>query len=197
MRYPIVLMAPDAFETASDHPIGTGPFKFVSWTRWNETRLVRFENYWETDAEGNSLPYLDEIVVKLKREDSVRLTALRTGQVHLINDMAQADVERFKRSTATNITVGIGFRRQLYRLQLSARQVSGQTPAHRGGACHRPQRHPSGGVLREGRDPTNPTRPGMPGTWRVSAAWSTTPTVPRPCSRRRARPAPRSRSSPT
>src|SRR5918999_1072172 len=98
MRYPTVLQAPDAFDTASDHPIGTGPFKFVSWTRWNETRLVRFENYWETDAEGNSLPYLDEIIVKIKREDSSRLTALRTGQVHLINTMAQADVERFKKS---------------------------------------------------------------------------------------------------
>jgi peptide/nickel transport system substrate-binding protein len=97
MRYPIILMAPDAFETASDHPIGTGPFKFVSWTRWNETRLVRFENYWETDVEDHSLPYLDEIVAKPKKEDSVRLTALRTGQVQLIDDMAQADVERFTR----------------------------------------------------------------------------------------------------
>jgi peptide/nickel transport system substrate-binding protein len=95
MRYPTVLQAPDAFDTASDHPIGTGPFKFVSWTRWYETRLVRFENYWETDAEGHSLPYLDEIVWKPKREDSVRLTALRTGQVQLIDDMAQADVARF------------------------------------------------------------------------------------------------------
>ncbi len=95
MRYPIILMAPDAFETAAERPIGTGPFKFVSWTRWNETQLVRFENYWETDAEGHQLPYLDEIVAKPKREDSVRLTALRTGQVQLIDDMAQADVERF------------------------------------------------------------------------------------------------------
>jgi peptide/nickel transport system substrate-binding protein len=88
-------MAPDAFETSAERPIGTGPFKFVSWTRWNDTRLVRFENYWETDAEGHSLPYLDEVIAKPKREDSVRLTALRTGQVHLIDDMAQADVERF------------------------------------------------------------------------------------------------------
>jgi peptide/nickel transport system substrate-binding protein len=90
-------MAPDAFETAPEHPIGTGPFKFVSWTRWSETRLVRFENYWESDAEGHSLPYLDELVAKPKREDSVRLTALRTGQVHFIDDMAQADVERFSK----------------------------------------------------------------------------------------------------
>jgi peptide/nickel transport system substrate-binding protein len=95
MRYPIVLMAPDAFDTAAERPIGTGPFKFASWTRNSDTRLVRFENYWESDAEGHQLPYLDEIIAKPKREDSVRLTALRTGQVQLIDDMAQADVERF------------------------------------------------------------------------------------------------------
>src|SRR5215831_3424396 len=62
LHYPTNLQAPDNFDKASEHPIGTGPFKFVSWTRWNETRMVRFENYWETDAEGNNLPYLDEIV---------------------------------------------------------------------------------------------------------------------------------------
>ena len=84
-------------------PLASGPFKFVSWTRSNETRLVRFENYWETDAEGHSLPYLDEIIAKPKREDSVRLTALRTGQVHLINTMAQADIERFKESQGEQI----------------------------------------------------------------------------------------------
>jgi peptide/nickel transport system substrate-binding protein len=98
LHYPTNLQAPDNFDKAADHPIGTGPFKFVSWTRWNETKLVRFENYWETDAEGNSLPYLDEIIGKPKKDDSVRLTALRTGQVHLIDNMAYADVERFKKS---------------------------------------------------------------------------------------------------
>ena len=49
-------MAPDAFATAAERPIGTGPFKYVSWTRNSDTRLVRFENYWETDAEGISCP---------------------------------------------------------------------------------------------------------------------------------------------
>jgi peptide/nickel transport system substrate-binding protein len=101
MRYPIVLMAPDAFDTSAERPIGTGPFKFVSWTRNSDTRLVRFENYWESDAEGHGLPYLDEVIAKPKREDSVRLTALRTGQVHLIDDMAQADVERFMKEHGT------------------------------------------------------------------------------------------------
>jgi len=105
MRYPVILQAPDSFDTAAEHPIGTGPFKFVSWTRFNETRLVRFENYWETDAEGNSLPYLDEIVGKPKREDSVRLTALRTGQVQLIDAMAYADLERFQKTSGDKYNV--------------------------------------------------------------------------------------------
>jgi peptide/nickel transport system substrate-binding protein len=56
---------------------------------------VRFENYWETDAEGNNLPYLDAIVAKPKKEEAVRLTALRAGQVQLIDAIGQADVERF------------------------------------------------------------------------------------------------------
>src|SRR6266508_1101408 len=99
MFYPTNLQAPDNFDNASDHPIGTGPFKFVSWTRFNETRLVRFENYWETDTEGHNLPYLDEIIGKPKREDSVRLTALRTGQAQLIDAIAYADIERFQKSS--------------------------------------------------------------------------------------------------
>ena len=153
MRYPIVLMAPDAFNTAAEHPIGTGPFKFVSWTRHSDTRLVRFENYWETDAEGHQLPYLDEIIAKPKREDSVRLTALRTGQVHLIDEMAQADVERFTREHGAKYNIWPRHSAGYYRhLQLAARGVSGQAPAHRGGARHRPRGHPSGGVLRAGGD---------------------------------------------
>jgi peptide/nickel transport system substrate-binding protein len=105
LHYPTNLIAPESFESASEHPIGTGPFKFVSWTRWSETRMVRFENYWETDAEGNSLPYLDEIIGKPKREDSVRLTALRTGQINLIDALAFADVKHFKETQSDKYNI--------------------------------------------------------------------------------------------
>ena len=105
MHYPTRLMAPDAFDTAAEHPIGTGPFKFVSWTRNNEARLARFENYWETDAQGNNLPYLDEIIGKPKKEDSVRLTALYTGQVQLIDSMANADVDHFMQTESRKYNV--------------------------------------------------------------------------------------------
>jgi peptide/nickel transport system substrate-binding protein len=93
--YPVHLLAPDAVDTADTHPIGCGPFKFVKWERFNVTTLERFENYFETDAEGNSLPYLDRLEGRPKREDRVRLTALRAGEVDLIDNMAYADAADF------------------------------------------------------------------------------------------------------
>src|SRR5262245_30119910 len=93
--YPCALMAPDSVEKADLQPIGCGPFKFVKWDRNNITEMVRFENYFETDAEGNSLPYLDALIGRPKREDLVRLTALRTGEVDLIDSMAYDDAVDF------------------------------------------------------------------------------------------------------
>lgn len=93
--YPCNLMAPDSEARADTHPIGCGPFKFVKWERYTLTLLERFENYFETDAEGNPLPYLAAIEGRPKKEDRVRVTALRTGEVDLIDNMAYADAAEF------------------------------------------------------------------------------------------------------
>ena len=98
--YPCNLMAPNSVGQADTHPIGCGPFKFVSWKRYAKSELVRFENYFETGADGKSLPYLDAIEGYPKREDRVRLTALRSGEVDLIDNMAYSDVGDFKKSYA-------------------------------------------------------------------------------------------------
>ncbi|MDP6567574.1 MAG: ABC transporter substrate-binding protein [Alphaproteobacteria bacterium] len=96
--YPCNLIAPDSADQADTHPIGCGPFKFVSWKRYAKTEMVRFENYFETDAAGNRLPYLDAIEGYPKKEDKVRLTALRTGEVDLIENMAYSDATNFKKT---------------------------------------------------------------------------------------------------
>jgi peptide/nickel transport system substrate-binding protein len=98
--YPVSLMAPGSADTADTNPQGCGPFKFKSWKRFDTTVLERFENFWETDAKGNPLPYLDGFVGKPKKEDAVRLTALRTGEVDLIDNMAYADAAGFKKDYA-------------------------------------------------------------------------------------------------
>ena len=93
--YPCSLMAPDEEARASEFPISCGPFKFVRWERYQVTVLERFEDYYETDGEGNSLPYLDGVIGRPKKVDRVRLTSLRAGDVDLIDNMAYADAQRF------------------------------------------------------------------------------------------------------
>jgi peptide/nickel transport system substrate-binding protein len=98
--YPCSLMAPDEEARAKEFPISCGPFKFVRWERYQITVLERFENYYETDAEGNALPYLGGVIGRPKKEDRVRLTSLRTGEVDLIDNMAYADAQRFPKQYA-------------------------------------------------------------------------------------------------
>lgn len=93
--YPVNLLAPGAVDKADTEPAGCGPFKFKSWKRFDTTELVRFPNYWETDKDGNQLPYLDGLVGKPKKEDRVRLTALRAGELDLIDNVAYADAANF------------------------------------------------------------------------------------------------------
>ncbi len=98
--YPCTLIAPDSEARADTHPIGCGPFKFVRWERNNVTELVRFENYFETDAAGNSLPYLDRLFGYPKKEDQVRLTSLRAGEVDLVDTMSYTDAATFAKKYA-------------------------------------------------------------------------------------------------
>jgi peptide/nickel transport system substrate-binding protein len=98
--YPCNLIAPDSEAQADTHPIGCGPFKFVRWERNNVTELARFEHYFETDAEGHSLPYLERIIGRPKKEDQVRLTSLRAGEVDLIDSMAYVDAAEFAKKYA-------------------------------------------------------------------------------------------------
>jgi peptide/nickel transport system substrate-binding protein len=95
--YPVQFMSPNSEANADNHPIGAGPFKFVSWKKYDKTIVERNENWWETDDQGNALPYLDKIIGSPKKEDRVRLTALRTGEVDLIENMAYTDAVGFKK----------------------------------------------------------------------------------------------------
>jgi peptide/nickel transport system substrate-binding protein len=89
------ILDPQTFDTAKQRPVGTGPFKLVSWKRLHTTEMVRHGGYWEKDANGNALPYLDEITGKPLADDTVRLTALRTGEVDLIDAVSYRDQSRF------------------------------------------------------------------------------------------------------
>lgn len=72
----LILIVPEGYDASN--PIGTGPFKFKSFTPGEQSVFVRFENYW---GEG---PYVDELVLINIDDDTARVNALLAGQVDAI-----------------------------------------------------------------------------------------------------------------
>lgn len=63
----------------NDHPIGTGPFQFVSWQRDSSSKFKRFADYWQ---KGH--PYVDELEFKVITDNKQRAQALRSGDLDMI-----------------------------------------------------------------------------------------------------------------
>jgi peptide/nickel transport system substrate-binding protein len=60
-------------------PPGTGPFKFVEWQARQRTVFERHDDYWGQKA------YVDRVVIRPIADATVRFTALRAGDVDLID----------------------------------------------------------------------------------------------------------------
>jgi len=75
-----------------DNPVGCGPFKFVSWEKGSQIILERFDDYWEKDEDGNSLPYLDKLVFVFPGDASSRVAGLMTGEIDFTSGVSLADV---------------------------------------------------------------------------------------------------------
>ena len=59
-----------------NHPVGTGPFKFVRWDREDKVVLEANTDYWE------GRPPLDRIILRSIPDNSVRLIELQNGSIH-------------------------------------------------------------------------------------------------------------------
>jgi len=69
-------------EAFRNNPVGTGPFKFVSWTRGSEIVLERFDGYWNAPY-----PYLDGVVFRVIPEEQARLIALKAGEIDIMDSV--------------------------------------------------------------------------------------------------------------
>lgn len=78
------------------NPSGTGPFKIDKVITGTLVHLVRNENYWGTDESGNPLPYLDEVTIRVIRDQTVLSSALRTGEIDIAY-LPYKDVSAFQR----------------------------------------------------------------------------------------------------
>ena len=64
---------------ANTNPVGTGPFKFVSYTKGTEIRLARNSTYFKP-----GMPYLDGLVMRVIPDLSVQVLALENGEVDFL-----------------------------------------------------------------------------------------------------------------
>ena len=81
-----------------EQPIGTGPFKFVAWTRNQSIQFERNPDYWR---EG--LPYLDELTFTMVPDATTRVNLLLTGEVDVIRSVPLADVGRLEQEAAVQL----------------------------------------------------------------------------------------------
>ncbi len=86
-------------EGVQAHPIGTGPWKFVSRKLREEIVVERFDDYWKPD----SLPGIRRLTIKIIPEDTTRVAAFKTGAVDWIDAVPPAQVADFERMPGVEV----------------------------------------------------------------------------------------------
>jgi len=76
-----VVMPVDSGPTQGTNPMGAGPFKFVRYEVGTVVEMARHDEYWDGPA------FLDGVLAREITEPTTRLTGLRTGELHMINDI--------------------------------------------------------------------------------------------------------------
>lgn len=87
------------------HPVGTGPFKFVEYVKDDHTIVEKNADYWES-----GLPRLDRITFRPITVDSTRLTELRTGGIHIAENVPYQNVPSLKGDSSLVLSIKNGFR---------------------------------------------------------------------------------------
>ncbi len=91
-NYPFSPTAARKFgEDAGANPVGTGPFKLVSWRRDDRLVVQRNPDYWR---EG--LPYLDEIVFRPIPDEDSRLASLNARSVDAMHSLRQSIIAQIR-----------------------------------------------------------------------------------------------------
>jgi peptide/nickel transport system substrate-binding protein len=87
----------DAGFNSGKATIGTGPYKFSSWTPKDQLVLARFDDYW-----GGKEPW-QKVIFKEVPNDSARVAQLKAGQLDLIVRVPAADVATLERDSKIRV----------------------------------------------------------------------------------------------
>jgi peptide/nickel transport system substrate-binding protein len=79
-------------EDCSTKPVGTGPFRFQSWTRNEDLKVRRNAEYWQIAPDGEPYPYLDAIEFRPIQNSDARIAALQQGELNMLHTSTSADM---------------------------------------------------------------------------------------------------------
>lgn len=89
---PFAMASPEAVKKGnkefSDHPVGTGPFKFVKWDKNSKIVLEKNDDYW-----GEGKPKLKQVIFQVIPDNASRLNALKNGEIDLMDGTNPSDVK--------------------------------------------------------------------------------------------------------
>jgi peptide/nickel transport system substrate-binding protein len=85
-------------------PIGTGPYKFVSWQRDGNLVMTRNEDYW------GAKPDIKEVVYRKVGEEAARVAGLVAGQGDVINNVPVDEIPRLERHPKVRVEKVEGLR---------------------------------------------------------------------------------------
>jgi peptide/nickel transport system substrate-binding protein len=83
------VMVPEGFNPKN--PIGTGPYKYKSFTPADSSTFVRHDDYWQSGK-----PYLDTLTVVDIKDETAQVNALQSGQVDAITYLSSTSVNAAK-----------------------------------------------------------------------------------------------------
>ena len=69
------------------HPVGSGPFSFIAWEEGQALILKKNIKYFEKDATGKQLPYLDGIKVNFYDSKATEFLEFQQNRLDFINDV--------------------------------------------------------------------------------------------------------------
>ena len=89
----------DDAETCDRNLIGTGPFKFESWNQNESFKASKNADYWQKDADGVQLPYLDAIEFQPRPDASSRINGLLSDELQMIHASAGENIDQLRQET--------------------------------------------------------------------------------------------------
>ena len=87
LSYMTTAVLPADYDQQDTDPVGTGPFKFVSWELGGDVVLEAFEDYW------GGAPAVKRVIFRTIPEALNRTIGLETGEVDLAYDLGITDLE--------------------------------------------------------------------------------------------------------